>query len=331
MDKNSIIGLLLIGGILIGWMFYTKPSEEELAKRQQQIQLDSINQYNQQEKTKALVSKSQSLTPINTLTDSTTTNDSLKSILKKKVYGDFVEASTGENKILTLENDVMKVNVSTKGGRIASVELKKYKTFDGKPLFLFDADSSKQAIEFKAYSKTVSTDSLYFVPEGSAFIISGEKETKSLAMRLYAGSKAKYIEYVYSLTGNEYMMACRINTVGMQDIIASNADLKLNWQIKTPIQEKHYETQQQASNIYFKYTDEDPDNISDEKKILESSVKWIGFKQQFFTSVIIADNAFEKSAEIESAESSLNADQTDLLLINQLLENRSNVRLSFRV
>jgi len=98
-------------------------------------------------------------------------------------------------------------------------------------------------------------------------------------MRLYAGSKAKYIEYVYTVKrqwiydGVSYKRCC------MQDIIASNvSDISLNWQMKTPMQEQNHETQQAASTIYFKYLDESPDNISEsseEKKSLESRVKWV--------------------------------------------------------
>ncbi len=306
MDKKSIIGLLLIGGILIGWMLLTKPTAEQLAKQQQQK--DSVLKYEeaQQKIQNASVSKINDSTVIvsSTKVDSTLIlNDSVKAIIKKQAYGDFVDASTGENKIITIENDVMKVNVSTKGGRIESVELKNYKTHDGKALLLFDADSSAQSIEFAAYSKVFSTDSLFFTPEGSSFNVTG-KNSKSLAMRLYAGNKGKYIEYVYTLTGNEYMMACHINTVGMQDIIANNvSDLTLNWEMKTPMQEQNHQTQQSASTIYFKYLEDDVDKISEsseEKKSLESRVKWIGFKQQFFTSVIIADNAFEKPTDIET-------------------------------
>ncbi|MBA3704981.1 MAG: membrane protein insertase YidC [Bacteroidetes bacterium] len=309
MDKNSILGLLLIGGILIAWMTLSQPSKEELAK-QQQVQ-DSILKFEDAKKSKTELDSKQIQTASTTIAATTLLaenssgiiSDSVKAIIKKQTYGDFANASTGENKIITIENDLMKVNVSSKGGRIASVELKGYKTFDGKPLFLFDADSSFQNITFAAYSKVFSTDSLYFTPEGSSFNTTGTN-SKSLAMRLYAGSKASYIEYVYTLTGNEYMMGCHINTVGMQDIIASNVgELTYNWQMKTPIQEQNIQTQQASSTIYFKYLDEDPDKISEtkeEKKSLDSRVKWVGFKQQFFTSVIVADAAFEKPTDIET-------------------------------
>lgn len=309
MDKNSIIGLLLIGGILIGWMTLSQPSKEQLA--QQQRLRDSIAQV---EATKAkaeadskTIQNAPAATTAAIIVPGTTgmLSDSVKDIIKKQTYGDFADAATGENKIITIENDVMKLNIASKGGRITSVELKKYKKFDGTPLMLFDADSSSQNITFAAYSKIFSTDSLYFTPEGSGFIITG-KDSKSLAMRLYAGNKARYIEYVYTLSGDEYMMGCHINTVGMQDIIASNVgELTLNWQMKTPMQEQNQKTQMAASTVYFKYLDEDPDKIaesSEEKKSLDSRVKWVGFKQQFFTSVIIADDAFEKPTDIESTK-----------------------------
>lgn len=307
MDKNFMIGLLLIGAILIGSLYLSQPTPEEIAKQKHQYSLDSLAQLQLSDKSAAekLAKANVNSASLSGKPDSTNLmSDSAKAIINKQVYGDFIEATKGENKIITIENNLLKVNISAKGGRIASVELKNFKTHDSLPLMLFDADSSTQNITFAAYSKVFSTDSLFFNTEGSSFSVTGEKETKSLSMRLYAGSKSRYIEYVYTLTGNEYMMGFNVNTVGMQDIIATNvSDISLNWEMKTPMQEQNHETQQAASTIYYKYLDESPDNISEskeEKKSLESRVKWVGFKQQFFTAVIIADNAFEKPTDIET-------------------------------
>jgi YidC/Oxa1 family membrane protein insertase len=307
MDRKSIIGLLLIGAILIGWMFYAKPSPEELAKQKAQYQADSIAQYKATEKIKkdaaAAPTKELAAAGISSamLADSSgKMADSVKSILKKQMYGDFADASEGENKIITIQNDLIKVNISPKGGRISSVELKNYKTFDQKPLILFDADSSFQNIAFKAYSKDFTTDSLYFVADGNNFTVTG-KDSKSISLRLYAGNKTKYIEYVYTLTGDDYMMGFRLNTVGMQDIIANN--FMLNWGMKIPSQEQNHATQQRASTIFFKSPNENIAKISEttyEKQTPEFPLKWVGFKQQFFTSVIVADLTFDKSSTIET-------------------------------
>ncbi len=305
MDKNSVFGLLIIGGILIGWMYLTKPTQQELAK--QQMQYDSVAKFEKlilQENENVSPSALNATNKLGVVNAPLLQSDSLIDLANKQNYGDFACASRGENKVITIENEMMKLNLFTKGGRIASVELKKYKTFDGNPLILFDADSSIQNINLQINSKLISTDSLFFEPVGNSFSLSGQ-DSKSIAMRLYAGSKSKYLEYVYKLTGKEYMMEFQLNSVGLQDIIpAKSSSLTFNWMMKTPMLEQNHETQAAASAIYFKYLNENVDKISessDEKKPMESKVKWIGFKQQFFTAVIIADNAFDKPTEIESA------------------------------
>ena len=307
MDRKSIIGLLLIGAILIGWMFLTKPSPEQLAIQKAKYQTDSIAQYDSLEKAKndakLVTAKTLSSAGVSAamLADSSgKMTDSVKSILKKQMYGDFADAASGENKIITIENELMKVNISSRGGRISSVELKKYKTYSKKPLFLFDADSSLQNISFKAYSKNFSTDSLYFVADVNNFTVSG-KDSKSISMRLYAGSKTKYIEYVYSLTGDDYMMTCKLNTVGMQNIITDN--LTLNWGMKTPYQEQNHQNELIASTVFYKPANEDFEKMSYssyEKKTIDLPLKWVGLKQQFFTSVVIADHAFDKASTLET-------------------------------
>jgi YidC/Oxa1 family membrane protein insertase len=295
MDRNSIIGLFIIAGILIGWMVFNAPSKEETA-RQKHLQ-DSVKLAHQKaEKAKADIANMNRSANISENADTTLLlNDSAKLAYKKQIYGDFIDVSEGENKIITLENNVIKLNIACKGGRIESVELKNYKRFDGKPLILFNPDSSTQNITFATYSKLFSTDSLYFVPEGIA-------NGMNLTMRLYAGSKDKYIEYIYTLKSGEYMLNFHVNMVGMQNVISSNAqDVTLNWSMKTPMQEKNQQTQAAASTIYYKNLDENVDKISEgteEKIVLQPNVKWIGLKQQFFTSVIIADSAFGNNTTI---------------------------------
>jgi YidC/Oxa1 family membrane protein insertase len=301
MDRNSILGLLLIGGILIGWMVMSQPSKEDIAKQVQQHQLDSTAQYQANAKAASTAAVTAAAAPKQIEADSTVT-DSAKAAQYARMFGAFADAAKGEEKIITLENELVQINVSTKGARIASVLLKKYKTFDQKPLILFDADSSRQNIVLQSGNRNFNTEELYFDTEGSSFTVTGT-ESKSLSLKLFAGNKAKYIEYVYTLTGNEYMMSYRINTVGMQDVITDRSGLKMQWQMKTPSQEQDRDAQQRGSTVYFMAKDENPDKISessDEKKTLEGNVKWIGFKQQFFTSVIIADNTFAQPVEVES-------------------------------
>jgi len=302
MDRNSIIGLLLIGGILIGWLVMSQPSAEELA--QQKHISDSIASYQETQKVAEVVANAESSASVSNDT-LLPLNDSLKTVLKSKVYGDFAEASVGENKNIVLENDLMKLTISSKGARISSVELKNYKTFDGKPLFLFDADSSRQAIVLSSHAKKINTDSLYFTPSETAatITVSGDDKT-SLSLKLYAGDKSKYLEFVYTIKGNDYMIQYNVNAVGLQNVIDKTSNnMVLNWNMKTPIQEHHIETQQRASTIYYQNAEDVTDKISemsDEKIALASKTKWIAFKQQFFTSVLIPEKGFDKAFDIES-------------------------------
>jgi YidC/Oxa1 family membrane protein insertase len=308
MDRNSIIGLLLIGGILIGWMVFAQPNAAEKAKMQH-VQ-DSIAQYTAEQKAKevaqqksAEAKKTQSLTANFPKDTNGLMNDSVRSIIKKQIYGDFYDAAQGENKTILLENELMKVSVETKGGRISSVELKKYKTFDNKPLILFYPDSSSQGITFETAGKKIATDSMYFTAGAPGFKVEGES-SKDLSLRLYAGDKSKYVEYVYSIKGNDYMMSYRINIAGMQNIISPGSkNLSLNIEMQAPMQEKHHQTQAAASTIYYNNLEDNVDKISEansEKLALETPVKWVGFKQQFFTCAFIADNKFESNSIIET-------------------------------
>jgi YidC/Oxa1 family membrane protein insertase len=313
MDRNSIIGLVLITGIMLGWMFMSKPSKEELA-RQKRVH-DSTEMVLKQEaiKQQELAAKRDTGKAAQQITSGDSTHpaslnalvsDSVKTTQAQQQYGVFSAASQGEKKELTIENELLKATVSTHGGQVNSVTLKTYKTFDGKPLVLFTADSTIQNLEFStSNSHLFSTGDFYFSPQTESIKVSGN-DSNQLALRLYSNDKAKYIEYIYSLKGNSYLLHYTVNFVGMNDVMASNSsDINLKWSMKTPSLEKDVETQRNASTIYYKYMDDEVDYINqrkDEKKSLEAKVEWVGFKQQFFTSVLMCDKGFEKPTDIET-------------------------------
>ncbi|MBN8702664.1 MAG: membrane protein insertase YidC [Bacteroidetes bacterium] len=311
MDRNSIIGLTLIGFILFGWIYITAPSNEEIAQRKKTA--DSLAVIEKQ-KTDTLLKASNVVSdkiPANSnvaamavvgALDSTgkampVNADSLQNEASKSMYGVFASASKGVEKYYTLENEFLKATISSKGARIVSVELKNYKTYSGKPLQLFDKDSSALRTIFIAQNRAIVSDSLYFTANSESFSVN-KTDSNSISFKLFAGSSDKYLEYTYSLKGNTYLLGFSINTIGLQDIIPSNTnELTLNWEMKIPSQEKSIENQQAASTIYFKYNEDEVDYISetsDETKSFESKIKWLAFKQQFFTSVLIAKTDFEK-------------------------------------
>lgn len=304
MDRNTLIGLLLIGVIIIGYSFYTQPSKEELsAQKRQQDSIAVIQKQQAQKQLQNSITGTVKSAVNIVVADTNIISDSARKESDKQRLGIFADATQGEKKFITLENELIKVTLSSKGGKVHAVELKKYKTFDKKPLNLLDADSSTFRLQFFTKDNIpVFSDSLYFKPLGSSLVVNKD-ETKTVSLRMDAGNN-KYIEYQYSLTGNSYVLGFKINIVGLNDVIAPNSSsINLVWNSNIPKQEHSIDAERKATTVYFEYLDNEVDYItetSDEKKSLATKVKWIAFKQQYFTSVLIADNGFEKPTTVET-------------------------------
>lgn len=294
MDKNSILGLSIIGLIIVAYSIFNQPSADEVKAMQQKQ--DSIAKVETEKK--ALAAKTAASMPVaESLKDTTMLSDSAKAELEKQKFGDFASAASGTEQVLTLENNLIKVLLSSKGGRIKSVELKNYKTWDKKPLLLMAGDSSVFNLTLSAQNRIVNTKDLFFQAAGTA----GSKNSASL--RLIAGEN-KYLEFVYTLPEDSYMMNYKINVVGMEDVIAENASfINLDWKDVVTQQEKSIQNERQATTVYYRFSDEDVDYINEgtsEKKNLKTKVQWVAFKQQFFSTILISDQGGFESPTVET-------------------------------
>ncbi|MBL0339573.1 MAG: membrane protein insertase YidC [Bacteroidetes bacterium] len=297
MDRNSIAGLLLIGLILIGFSIWNQPSTDELAA--QQKQKDSIEAIakNEAEIQKKLQPASKQITSFtDTLANDTSSfADSTRQILRENEFGAFADAVVGKEQFFTLENDVIKATFTNKGGRVHSVELKNYKTFDQKPLTLFDSDSTVFGLNFFAQNRNISTDKLFFEP-----IPAGRNK---ISFKLKATGSG-FIEYAYSLPATGYMLDFDINLSGMEQVVASNINyLELDWRQNIYKKEKSVEAERINSTIYYKYPDEHANYLSeteDDEEKLATTVKWVAFKQQYFNTTLIAKNNFDKPTKIST-------------------------------
>jgi YidC/Oxa1 family membrane protein insertase len=296
-DRNTYIGLFLIGAVLFGWMYFNQPSKEQLAKekaRQDSVVLahhkDSLAKVEAAKHPVAATAQH----PVAT-TDSARKADSVANANKViSDYGIFYPALKGDFRYSVLSNDLMQITIANKGGKIASVQLTKFKTSSGNPLVLFFPDSSHFGVRLTAYAKYLSTDTLYFTAKHMTYATNGD--SGSITMRLNTSDSTKYIEYTYSVKKGSYMVGCSIHTVGLQNVLANNIqDLPLEWSMNIPSQEANMQTQQQRSNIYYKYAGDEIDYMNamkDDKKPLSNDLSWVAFKQQYFTSVLIADTRF---------------------------------------
>lgn len=285
MDRNNILGFILIFAILGGSFFLLKPSEDEIKK--EQLHQDSIKRANE------------GLPPL---------SDSLKKANVQPAVSDsvlltqpFGAASRGTDQIVSLENELIKVNVSSKGGRVKSVELKGETNFDGSNLILFDGDNNKFGLEFNVPGKAVKTNDLYFQAQGGNISVVGQ-DAKSLTMRLsYAPDK--YIDYVYTLKGNDYNVQFDIKTVGISTLLDVNSKKALlNWETTLTQKERNVKSEREKSSIFYKEVDGDVDHLSetsDDDEVIENKLAWIAFKQHFFSSILTSKEGFT-NAELKS-------------------------------
>ena len=309
MDRNTITGLILIFVILFAFSYLNKPSEKDLELLR--LKNDSIALV---ERTKAKESAKQvelsAIQPDISKTDSATVENELTNL-----YGVFAVAAKGEEKFVTLENNLMKVVLSNKGGKIYSVELKDYKRYNGKPLILFDGEENRFGLNFFSQNKSIQTDNFFFQPsvKENLITVAGTKvpkgkegrenynksnpgDSKSVSMRLDAGNNV-FIEYVYTLKNNSYLIDFDIKTSGLKKVAGANTEyVNFLWNINMPRQEKMSKFgENNQSTIFYKFDKDVVDKLSpakSESKSLSTRVKWVGFKQQFFSSVLIADQAF---------------------------------------
>lgn len=311
-NKNTIIGLLLIFGIFIGYSWLMTPSKKEMETQKRKY--DSIA-YVQNLKRDAIISAQARQLAFEQAAKKLKANsgnpsDSVKAVREvlKEQLGVFAGSSTGTKESFTIENDVLKLRISSKGGKIEYAELKKYKSWDGKPLILLDDDSLHFGFHFFVNNRDIYTDKLYFKPVSlekngsSSFIVKG-KDSLQFAMRLYVDASdtsidpSKYLEFVYTLKGDNYMLGFHLNLSGMKDVFDPGTQfLVLNWEDNLNRQEKSLKMERMNSTIYYKFFEDKIDYLTetkDQMKDLKNErVKWISFKQQFFSSTLIAGNFF---------------------------------------
>lgn len=292
MDKNTYTGFFLIVLIVIGSYFLLKPSDAEIKK--EKLLQDSLKK----------VAAATVKTPANTLkADTSKTAAKVDTTALKGVP--FGTASMGTEKFVTIENQELRVKLSTKGGRVYSVELKNHKTFDKKPLILFDGDKNAFGLTFRAQDKPISTTDLYFTSTSEGFTVA-EKDSSSLTMRL-SYSPTQYIDYIYSLKGTGFKLGLTIKTTGLDNIIANSNTLNLGWSASLHKQEMDMKQERQYSEIYYKNSEDEINDFGDtkdeQKTVADKKLDWVAFKDHFFSNVLIA-----KQGAIDKSDMAVNTD-----------------------
>ena len=292
MDRNTITGFVLIGILLFAFSWLNRPSQEELAQKRLQDSIARVeNARIQAEIELARLNQSNALAESMAETGSNT--DSVKNIQLQNQYGAFAAAATGQDSIISLENDLLSLKFSTHGGQLVSAQLKDYTRYDSTALMLFDQSESQFGLVLTTNdNRVINTENLYFEPVGN--------DDNSLTLRLHAGGEGQYLDFVYSLHQDDYLLDFKIVPTNMNRVLSpSSTFVDLRWTQKMRQQELGRKFEDQRTQLYYKYATDNVDYLSessDESKSISNRVKWIGYKGQFFSTVLIANESFESTS-----------------------------------
>ncbi|MDB5008104.1 MAG: rane protein insertase YidC, partial [Mucilaginibacter sp.] len=287
-------------------IYFMKPSDTDLKKERIKAHADSVK--------RGQLPKSAEASAKFTDTAKTPTKVTVDSATLKSPFG---ATTVGTEKLITLENKDLLVKLSTHGGKVYSVELKNFKTFDKKPLILFDGSRNHFGLTFTAGNNSINTDKLYFTPNATSLNVAGQ-DSGAVTMRL-SYSPTQYIDYIYSLKGTGYKVGLTIKPTGLDQVVANTSTIDINWFASVRKQEKDMEQERRYTYVTYNNIDQENDYLSqskdDQKEVTGKKLQWISFDAHFFSSVLIADKGFDKSNLGEST------DVTDTTDVKQMTAN----------
>ena len=269
-----------------------RPSKEELAARQH-VQ-DSLRLVQIAEQEAQRLSDSLQFVAGQTATEAETVSAEQQQERLQAAYGTFAAAAQGEEQFVTLQNDKVRLTLSTRGGVVKHAELLEYHASGDSinPLSLFRGDESAFGFTLiTANNRILQTGNLFFTP------IASEQPGRAI-MRLKTASPDAWLDFVYDLSDN-YMVHLSIEAHNMQTELAQNINsLELQWRQLIPQQEQGRKFEERYAQLQYMLVGGDMEKLSESKddNAKESArVKWIGYKDQFFSTVLIADDAFSSS------------------------------------
>ena len=290
MDRNTIIGFILIILVLIGFSVLNRPSKEQIeAQKRYQDSIANLKQSPLEDQQESLVQNQTE--EVKNGADA----DSLNLVRSAAKYGDFAGALQGNEEFITLENDLLILKVTTKGGRIYSAQLKNYTDYQNNPLVLFKEDDAR-------FSVTLVTNNNRVIDTGDLFFEAVNTNDKETTLRLKAGNDAS-IDFVYHLHADDYMVDFTIVPHNLNEYLTSGTNsLDINWTQKMRQLERGRKYEQQYTRLTYKYYSDDVEQLQssrNDSKAITGKLKWIGYKDQFFSSALISQEGLT-SAQVES-------------------------------
>ncbi len=290
-DVNSLIGFVLIGAILVWMLYINKPTEEEIQAEKARTEAAAKEEAAEEtvKSEEVTIDKAtQELSAAN-VNDSIAL-DKLKNRLGSFAYSGSLASATEATTLL--ENDLLALTISNKGGYIIEARLKEHSTYDSIPVYLIRDGNSTMNLQFTAENRLLNSEELYFEPT-----LTQNGENGVLSMRLKT-SENSFIEYRYELPPNEYMLGFSVRTQGLEGVVNTSQPIHLNWQIKGYRHAKSITYENRYSRLTYEYEDGKHSKLSPtgEDDEIEKNVTWMNFRQHFFSSMLLTDTPFKEVA-----------------------------------
>ncbi|WBU89627.1 membrane protein insertase YidC [Cellulophaga omnivescoria] len=283
-DAKTLIGFLLIFGLFVLWFNTTQPTAEELeAQKKEKQKTEAAAADNKQEK------ETISQEPVLNLSDSTAVAN-----YKSKIgaFG-YTPASDGTT---VLENNVLYLRFSNKGGQIVEAKMKNFVTYDSLPVHLVKDNNASFGLTFTTSdNRVLDTKNLYFEPTVSK---NGKNTVLSMKAKV---SATDFLEYRYEIKPDEYLLDFNIRSQGLNGVINSAAPIALVWKQKGIRHSKSATYENRYTRLTYNHDDGNISKLSegsdDEEE--EEDVKWLSYRQHFFSSILATDKHF-KTAKLSS-------------------------------
>lgn len=269
MDRNQLIGILLILAMLVGYQFLVPKPEPEQKKPAQTTKVTK---------------------PTTSSAIAGTSTQPLDSAAARAQFGAFASAATGQERAIVLENKDVKLTFSTLGGRVKEVLLKNYKTYDGKPLVLIDGRRSQTSLELPTTTGKVDLHKVYYQTDAQSGSVSGSPRQVTFRAEIAPGQA---VEQVYTMPAEGYTLDYDLRLNGLSNL--GNGDVRFLWQDQMPQFENDLKNNRIAATINYLSAEEEFDHLaeseSSDEKVLEEPIQWFSIKHKYFLSSFISKNA----------------------------------------
>lgn len=322
MDRNTVVGFVLIGLILIGYSYYNFEQAKEAEIKKAKLKKEQAANAPATAPNAAYVGDGDSTKTIETVA----TNDSLAKLQLAENLGEFASALEGKETLQTIENKDLKITFSNKGGYIKSVELKNYKTHDSKPLVLFNDEQNVVNYQFFINNnRDINTKDLFF---SSSEVKKGSDGKQIVSYKLNAGDG--YFEQTYTIPEKGFAIDYNVNLAGLQNVIPKNSTyINMFWKRVIQKVEQSKDFENRYTQLFYRYTSEEDDNLSETENAeasLATPVQWVSCKQQFFNTTIINKDGFYNGtvrSTIEPKAELVKSFETSLILAYNHQKNQN--------